>query len=228
MAHWDGYSGDVNNFFVYVDPEQGRELRFIPWDTDTAYEPDHPFLPDVDWPRSAYAWARLPRGLYALEETRERYRELLRQELSEHWDADALHEKIDLFADVAKDSAAAASVETLHAFIDERRAQLTLELDAPAKPWTLAERGVWKCRTDAFSSLVASFDTTWDLAATTALGNTLTATVQGAPLVPIYVIASAGVSLDPAAPGNALRLTVGNPDGSFTLFQFQLGVPSLG
>jgi hypothetical protein len=121
------------------------------------------------------------------------------------------------------------AVEVLHKFINARRALLTQELDAPAKPWTIDERAPSVCRPDSQSKLSATFSTTWgDLAATTfAPGNTVTATVQGSALKPVYVIAAAGPSVDPAAPGKALRLTVGNPDNSFTLFQFQLNAPTV-
>lgn len=228
VAHWDGYSGDLNNFFVYIDPAKGRRLRFIPWGTDNAYEDRHPFLPVGEWPRSAYAWSRLPRRLYALEETRTRYRAILREELSEHWDEAALNAKIDAMAGVAKESVDLAAVETLHKFIDGRRTALMAELDTSAKPWSIDERLPAQCRPDAQSSLSVSFNTTWgDLASTTAFVNTASGKVQGTELKPMYVIAAAGSSVDPAAPGKALRITVGNPDGSFTLFQFQLGVPTL-
>jgi len=229
VAHWDGYSGDLNNFFVYVDPQKGSKLRFIPWGTDNALEDGHPFLPTMDWPRSALAWARLPRRLYAIEDTRKRYQAILRDELGKHWDEAALNSKIDAIASLTKDSVDASAVAVLHSFINARRASLTSELDAAAKPWTIAERAPTVCRPDSQSKISATFSTIWgDLAATTAVaGNTVTATVQGSALAPVYVVAAAGVSTDPAAPGKALRLTVGNPDGSFTLFQFQLNAPSL-
>jgi spore coat protein H len=228
VAHWDGYAGDLNNFFVYADASDGK-LHFIPWGTDTAYEQEHPFLPDAGWPRSAFAWARLPRRLYALAETRARYRETLRQLLQQHWDEKALLAEIDQIAEVASEDVAAPAVEALRAFVRGRRAELLAELDAPAKDWTVAERDVAQCRPETSTPLRVTFNTTWgDLAATSAVAdNTITGTVFGKPLAPIYVIASAGVSLDPAAPGKALRITVGNLDGTFTLFQFMLGTPTL-
>jgi spore coat protein CotH len=228
VAHWDGYAGDLNNFFVYVDAESGK-LRFIPWGTDNAFENRHPFLPNDSWPRSALAWARLPRRLYALPETRERYRDVLRTLLDEHWHEQEMLSEIDVIATLTAESSLPAAVETLKTFIRGRRAVLQAELDAEAKPWSIPERSIASCRRDANTPITSSFRTTWgNLNATSAIvGNSITATIQGQPLVPVYVLASAGDSPDPNAPGKALRITAGNPDGSFTLFQFQLGAPSL-
>lgn len=228
VAHWDGYAGDLNNFFVYADPASGK-LRFIPWGTDNAFENRHPFLPNDTWPRSALAWARLPRRLYAQPATRARYREVLRKLLAEHWDEPDLLAEVDAIGALTEESSLPAAVEVLKAFIRGRRAVIEAELDAEAKPWTIPERTVAACREDANSPIAINFRTTWgDLGATSALvGNSVTATIQGQPLTPVYVLAAAGESLDPNAPGKALRITAGNPDGGFTLFQFQLGAPSL-
>jgi hypothetical protein len=226
VEHWDGYSGDLNNFFVYLDPSKGGKLRFIPWGTDNAFEQRHPFLPTTtDWPRSAYAWARLPRRLYALPETRARYQQILRHELDTHWDSAALDGQLDAIAGLTKESVDSAAVEVLRKEFDGRRAALLSELDAPAKPWTIPERTISMCRTDAEAPLSVTFNTTWgDLASTTPTpGNSATGMLLGSALSPVYVISAAGESTDPMAPGRALRITVGNPDGTFTLFQLQLG-----
>ena len=37
LRHWDGYAGNANNFFVYVDPSPGPQrgkMRFLPWGND--------------------------------------------------------------------------------------------------------------------------------------------------------------------------------------------------
>jgi hypothetical protein len=228
VGHWDGYSGDLNNFFVYVE-SQSRKLRFIPWGTDTTYQDRHPFLPNDSWPRSALAWARLPRRLYALPEMRERYRGVLRELVDAHWDQAKLLAQIEAIAKLTSESARPGGVAAIKAFVLGRRARIVAELDAPAKPWTFEERTLSSCRSDANTPLEITFKTTWgNLAATNAVvGNSVNVTLQGAPLTPLYVIAAAGESLDPNALGKALRITVGNPDGSFTLFQFGLGAPHL-
>ncbi len=228
VGHWDGYTGDLNNFFVYVEAES-RKLRFIPWGTDTAYQDRHPFLANDSWPRSALAWARLPRRLYALPAMRERYRGVLRELVDEHWQEAKLLKEIDAIAQLSSESVKSTAVATIKSFVNARRARIVAELDAPAKPWTFDERVLATCRSDASTPLNVTFKTTWgNLGATNAiLGNTISATIQGAPLTPVYVIAAAGESLDPNALGKALRITVGNPDGSFTLLQFGLGAPSL-
>ena len=36
VAQWDGYTGNLNNFYIYNDPTTGR-FTFIPWSPDTAF-----------------------------------------------------------------------------------------------------------------------------------------------------------------------------------------------
>ncbi|MEZ4366923.1 MAG: CotH kinase family protein [Kofleriaceae bacterium] len=43
-AHWDGYAGNDNNFFVYADPTGGK-LTFLPWGTDQLFGPGSPGIP---------------------------------------------------------------------------------------------------------------------------------------------------------------------------------------
>ena len=42
VGHWDGYAGDRNNNYMYVDPATGL-FRFIPWGTDDTFGRGNPF-----------------------------------------------------------------------------------------------------------------------------------------------------------------------------------------
>ncbi|HKP62687.1 MAG TPA: CotH kinase family protein [Polyangiales bacterium] len=158
IGHWDGYSGDQNNFYVYAPP--GKPLQFLPWGPDGAYATDHPFLPKAGRPESVYAVGRLANRLYAVAETRELYRDTLRKLLREDWHEQALQSEIDRIARLISDADPAA-LDAMRSFIRNRRSQLQRELDAEATPWPFPERGSRTCREDANSELHATFDATW-------------------------------------------------------------------
>ena len=42
VAHWDGYAGNTNNFFVYRPGTGDTRLRFIPWGVDGTFAADAP------------------------------------------------------------------------------------------------------------------------------------------------------------------------------------------
>jgi len=61
IANWDGYIGNINNYYLYRDQITGR-MEYIPYDLDNTWGLD--WL-GVDWTeQSIYAWARDERSLY--------------------------------------------------------------------------------------------------------------------------------------------------------------------
>jgi hypothetical protein len=164
VGHWDGYSGDLNNFYVYVHPVS-KKLVFIPWGTDTAFEHGHAYLRKEPRPLSVLAWARLPDRLYAVEQSRERFRSTLRTLLNEHWNEAALLAEVDRIALLLGNRASASELDAQRTFIRNRRAELQQELDATAPAWTIAERPTLMCQPERNSVVTGSFRTTWgDLA----------------------------------------------------------------
>ena len=79
--HWDGYSGNNNNFFIYGDPETGR-FTFMPWGNDQLFGDTnaHP----------AATRSALPYRLYNHEPSRTRYLQRYEELLDQVWDDDAL------------------------------------------------------------------------------------------------------------------------------------------
>lgn len=159
VAHWDGYSGNTNNFFVYFDPSDAR-LRFIPWGTDGAF-----VVQDPQAPASVQATGALAHRLYAHPEGRRRYHAALRRLLDEVWDEDALAAQIDAWwpalagaREVDGEPAASEDVAALRAFIAGRRAAIEAELAAPPDwPAPLREPICAKAR----GQVEGSFQTTW-------------------------------------------------------------------
>jgi CotH kinase protein len=223
IGHWDGYSGDLNNFYVYAPP--GGPIQFIPWGTDGAYASDHPYLPKAGRPLSVYAVGRLARRLYALPETRELYRDTLRELLRTTWQEPALQREVDRIAGLISDAEPAA-LAAQRDFIRLRRSQLQAELDAEAPPWPFPERPEQTCREDANSELHATFDVTWrELSALApSAKSSLDVQIDDARTPYPLLLASAGLADDGKA---SIQLLAQEPAGTYIVLQLYIGARPL-
>lgn len=131
-GHWDGYSGNRNNYYLYVDPASGL-LQFIPWGTDGAFAEA---IPGDASNTSAVVYARalIARRLYALPAERARFRERLGQLLEQAWDPDVLIDELDALAALASDTLPEA-VDTLRDHLAEHPDLVRAQLAAPAPDW---------------------------------------------------------------------------------------------
>ena len=89
LSFWDGYSGNRNNFFVYLNPETNK-FHFIPWGADSLFERFSPIKDDSKDPASVKKQGLITHRLYQLESGRQRYEQVLRNILEHHWDEKAL------------------------------------------------------------------------------------------------------------------------------------------
>lgn len=229
IGHWDGYTGDTNNFFVYADPAR-MKLAFLPWGTDGAFDRDHGFLPEEGRPVSLFAMARLPARLYAWSSTRERYRDALQEVLDEAWDEAELEAELDRMAALIEDADPVA-LDELRDFIRSRRAEVQAELDADAPAWPFPERSVVECN-DTSVAISGTFDVVWgDIEASLPGGaNTLQAPVEvdGEGDEFTDVLGSAGNFEDRSSlRGPSIRLVALLPDGSALMAQLSIGERSL-
>ena len=87
-AHWDGYAGNNNNFFVYGDPDTGK-FTFMPWGADQLFG-DAFGQNDPGLTRS-----ELTHRLYMHAPTRERYLERYGEILDTVWDDIEILTEID-------------------------------------------------------------------------------------------------------------------------------------
>ena len=130
VGHWDGYSGNRNNFYVYHDPETDL-FHFIPWGTDGSFGLRHAFLPDI--PTSVYAWGHIAHRLYTNPETRALYQQKLQSLLNDVWDEDALLASVDRIDRlVSPDN---STLEVQRQFISNRRADILDELTGGGPEW---------------------------------------------------------------------------------------------
>lgn len=225
IAHWDGYTGDLNNFYVYVHPKSNK-LVFIPSGTDAAFERTHAYLRKQQRPQSVYAWSRLPNRLYAIESMRERFRATLRELLATHWDEAALLAEVDRIAALLGPNADAQELAAQRTFLRNRRAELQAELDGPAPAWGPGERPQLVCQPERNSDVSGSFSTTWgDLSAyAPSANNVLDVVLDGTRQHYAGVFASAGLD---GSGQPTLQVGAPLPDGRLVAARFMLAeVPS--
>lgn len=163
LGHWDSYSNNGNNFFVYRRPDTGKFV-FIPWGADAVFGDADPFTP-FKTPESVKARSLLPRRLYLLPATQQRYRERLRHVLQTAWNERELLDEVDRWQDMIKDEVHVSpshfqtGVSKVRNFIRTRRSELKKELDGPAPEWDIPlKKG--PCLEKA-GTLSALFSTTW-------------------------------------------------------------------
>lgn len=95
-GHWDGYSGNTNNFYVYGAPEDGR-IRFIAAGPDAAFDSREPFgAGEPVWVATAGA---LSNRLIQIPEARDAYEATVQTLLDEAWDEDARLARIDAWTE---------------------------------------------------------------------------------------------------------------------------------
>lgn len=111
VGHWDGMTGNQNNSYLYLDPQDGR-FHPIPWGTDNALQATHRLIAGV--PPSVYAFNTWSERLYAIPEARRMYQDRLRELMAVVWDEERILERIGELAELTQaDPVERAEVEEL-------------------------------------------------------------------------------------------------------------------
>ncbi len=99
VGFWDGYSGNKNNFFAYLNPEDNK-FYFIPWGMDSVFtkESKIDFMNDPRAPISVKTQGLIAYKLYQSESGRQRYREVLTEILDKHWNTAELLATLETIA----------------------------------------------------------------------------------------------------------------------------------
>ncbi len=99
VGFWDGYSGNKNNFFVYLNPVDNK-FYFIPWGMDSIFTKQSKleFMNDPRAPISVKTQGLIAYKLYQFESGRQRYAEVLTEILDKHWNAPELLATLDKIA----------------------------------------------------------------------------------------------------------------------------------
>jgi len=162
VGHLDGYSGNTNNFYVYVPESTGRAV-FIPWGIDAIFYRFQGFGSDTTL--VTLNNAALTRRLWAVPSAQQRYRDTLVELLDTVWDEDALLAEIDRMEALSGPIALpdggqrAAELTALREFISTRRGELEAALAEPSPSFDEPLRDDI-CLVEA-GTLRVDFDTTW-------------------------------------------------------------------
>ena len=99
VGFWDGYSGNKNNFFAYLNPEDNK-FYFIPWGMDSVFTKQSKidFMNDLRAPISVKTQGLIAYKLYQSESGRQQYRKVLTKILDKHWNTTELLATLDEIA----------------------------------------------------------------------------------------------------------------------------------
>ncbi len=103
LGFWDGYSGNNNNFFVYLNPDTDK-FHFLPWGADSLFSnfDMQKRGRNARMPLSVKTQGLIAYKLYQLDEGKERYAETIRNILDEHWNEDQMLAEVDRIATLVK------------------------------------------------------------------------------------------------------------------------------
>ena len=166
VGHWDGYTGDRNNYHFYREP--GRLFVFIPWGVDDTFHlKDDPNAFDniSNPPPSVLALTAIPNRLYNIPEWRAKYAERMKEILDTAWDEDALLASVDEMAAIVQEHAlpadrakAAEDTERVRKFILKRKGEILADLTPEPPDWP---EPYGAAAADGVESFELRFETTW-------------------------------------------------------------------
>jgi|GEM_PF-237229 len=142
LGFWDGYSGNRNNFFIYLNPETDK-FHFLPWGADALFEKFSKLRVDRRAPVSVKTMGRIAHRLYQLPASRERYAKTMQDLLDNHWDEEALLAEVDRAQAMIKPHLTSAQQKALprgeiRRFIPTRRADVFKEIRGDMPLWASA------------------------------------------------------------------------------------------
>ena len=164
LGFWDGYSGNANNFFFYLNPKTDK-FHFMPWGADALFRKRSMLNFNFRAPISVKTKGRVAHFLYQTENGRERYRKALHALLKEHWDEDKLLAECDRIEALLKPHLSSEqhrfsrSLNGTRDFIEARRGDLMKETKDGMPEW----RKEPKAPPDiaAIGKIKAKFSATW-------------------------------------------------------------------
>jgi spore coat protein CotH len=140
LGFWDGYTGNRNNFFFYVNRSDDK-IYFIPWGGDCMFQKFSMVDRDRRLPLSVKTKGILSHRLYQNPDSRERYRKTLVKLLEEHWDEEALLAEVDRIEELVIPFLSEAqkkrySTQGVRRFIKTRREEINAEIADGMPKWT--------------------------------------------------------------------------------------------
>ena len=146
LGFWDGYSGNANNYFIYLHPKTGK-FHFLPWGADALFMKYGVLRRDRRAPLSAKTWGLISHKLYQVPAVRKRYAAVLRGVLTKHWNEKALLAEVDRLEKLLEPQLTRrhsrrfeSALERTRKFIRTRREQLVEEMADGMPVWKAPPR----------------------------------------------------------------------------------------
>lgn len=139
IGHWDGYSGNRNNYYLYQEPKSDQ-FYFIPWGPDSAFWDPGPFI-QIEVPKSFKGRGFLCARLWELPEVRSRYRLEMQRLLDEIWNEEQLLADLEMVRSMTREYSTVSNKKvdkghaTITKFVQNRRKEVQAELDVAATDW---------------------------------------------------------------------------------------------
>jgi ankyrin repeat protein/spore coat protein CotH len=142
LGFWDGYSGNRNNFFIYLNPETDK-FHFLPWGADALFEKFSKLRVDRRAPVAVKTMGRIAHRLYQLPKARARYAKTMQELLDKHWDEEALLAEVNRAQAMIEPHLTPTQKRALprgeiRRFIPSRRADVLKEISGEMPLWTSA------------------------------------------------------------------------------------------
>lgn len=169
LGFWDSYSGNSNNFFIYLNPVTDK-FHFLPWGADSLFT-KHSKLRHhnkAGAPISVKTQGLLTHKLYQEKSGRERYAKAMMDILENRWNAAELLAEIDRIdamveshlvdaqrffgdRDGEKGYSRALALQETRKFIRERRADIMKEIEGGMPEWNAVPDEPFVTRGDDWS-----------------------------------------------------------------------------
>ena len=183
LGFWDGYSGDNNNFFIYLNPEtdkslggkvgvsegKGDKFHFLPWGADSLFTKFSKLLHQINTraPISVKTQGLIAHKLYQLKSGRERYARTIMDIIEKNWNEEELLAEIDRVEAMVKPHLSPSqrgeftgSLKATQRFIRQRRADIIREIANGMPEWKKAPDELFVIGADAeILSAAANGDT---------------------------------------------------------------------
>lgn len=143
LGFWDGYSGNRNNFFFYLNPTT-EKFHFMPWGADSLFVKYSHINRDRRVPLSVKTGGMIANKLYQLPASRARYKKTLLGILKEHWDEKKLLAETDriealldpYIRESSRQRGFYRSLDSVRQFIRTRREEILDEVADGMPIWT--------------------------------------------------------------------------------------------
>ena len=152
---WDGYAGNSNNYFFYLNPQTDR-FHFLPWGTDSLFTAKGKFDQNPNQPLSVRTGGLIANRLYRIPAARTKYAAALHRLLNDVWDEPALLAELDRVSAIVRpfvneeQSKTERAQESIREFIESRRERILSELADGIPDWNQPPRGPIVMDTSAF------------------------------------------------------------------------------